>query len=106
MPEDHIEEKKRFRYHLDDMIFIRPFKNMAVAILLAFFLGPIGLLYATFLGGVIMAIIIFILLSATLASQSIGPLVVLAWLICPFWAALSCGRQNKKMMRRFDREML
>lgn len=85
-------------------VLVRPYKNMATAILLALFLGPIGLLYSTFLGGVIMAIVVFIFLAAMTANSAVGPLVWIAWLICPFWAVLSSGRHNRKMMKRWEKD--
>lgn len=86
----------------DNFVLVRPFKSMAVAILLALFLGPIGLLYSSFLGGVIMAIIVFIFIAATSANPGVQPLVWVAWLVCPFWAVLASGRHNKKLLKRWE----
>jgi predicted membrane metal-binding protein len=84
-------------------VLVRPFKNMAIAILLALFLGPIGLLYSTFLGGVIMALVVFVFLAAMTANPAVGPIVWVSWLVCPFWAVLAAGRHNKKMMKRWEK---
>lgn len=96
-PEGPLELNER-----DSFVLVRPFKSMAVAILLALFLGPIGLLYSSFVGGVVMAIIVFIFIAATSANPAVQPLVWIAWLVCPFWAVISSGRHNKKLLKRWE----
>lgn len=86
-----------------NFVLVRPFKNVAVSILLALFLGPIGLLYSSFFGGVIMAVVLFIFLAAMTANPAVQPVVWVAWLVCPFWAVLASGRHNKKMMKRWGK---
>ncbi|CAB5038215.1 unannotated protein [freshwater metagenome] len=71
---------------------VGPQKNVAVAILLAFFFGPLGLLYATVQGGLIMLLIAIVSL----------PFVFLAaipqffvWVGCMVWAGVAVSNQNK-----------
>lgn len=85
-------------------LFMQPFKSVAVAILLALFLGPIGLLYSTFWGGVIMFFISFILLAAMTVNSAIAPLVLIAWIICSFWTVRACNRYNKNLMKTIHKK--
>lgn len=69
-------------------------KSTVLGLILAFFFGPLGLLYSTVLGGVIMivvAIVTFFILPL------IGPIV--AWLISFVWAFVALFMHNGKVKR-------
>jgi hypothetical protein len=73
------------------IVVVNKQKSVGTAFLLAFFFGPLGLLYASVAGGIIMffvACILFFLL----------PIVgyVLAWIICIIWAVVAAGNANSK----------
>lgn len=70
----------------------RPFKNLAGALLFSVFLGPVGLLYASSLGGIIMIIIGFIVA----CTPYLVPKIIV-WLICCVWSVLAVNRYNKKL---------
>lgn len=64
-------------------------KSTGVAILLAFFFGPLGLLYATTSGAIIMFLVNLVLFF-------ILPVVgmVIGWIACIIWAAVAVGQTN------------
>jgi len=66
-------------------------KSTMVAVVLALFFGPLGMLYSTILGGVIMFII-----SLVAGIFTLGFGLLFTWPICVIWAALAADRQNKK----------
>lgn len=70
-----------------------PLKNVAGALLFSVILGPVGLLYATSLGGIIMIVIGFIVA----CSKFIVP-IVMVWLICCIWSVLAVNHYNKKQI--------
>ena len=71
---------------MDDVKFvvIKPRRSLAAALLLAVFFGPVGLLYASFWGGVIMSVLG--LIAMLLPGSVAGFLGMLVWVICPFWS--------------------
>lgn len=75
------------------MTRILPFKSTAIALLFSAFLGPVGLLYSTVWGGVIMIILGLIVVS----HQFLIP-IILVWLISCVWAVIAVDRYNKKIM--------
>jgi hypothetical protein len=71
-------------------------KNMIAALVLALFLGPIGLLYASVTGGIIMLAINAITLILSIVTFGLlTPIFGLSWLTCLVWAALAVDRKNK-----------
>ena len=73
-----------------NIIIVANKKSVGTAFLLAFLLGPLGLLYASIIGGVVMflfAIISFFIL------PFIGPIFV--WVGCIIWAIISAQNANK-----------
>lgn len=66
-------------------------KSVGVALLLTFFFGPLGLLYASVLGGVIM-----IVLSLIIGFLTLGLGLIFTWLASLIWAVIALTQQNKK----------
>lgn len=64
-------------------------KSVGLAFLLAFFLGPLGLLYASVMGGILM---FFISLVLFVFLPIIG--AVIAWVICIIWAVSAANAAN------------
>lgn len=75
-----------------------PFKNLAGALLFTIFLGPLGLLYASSLGGIIMIILGFI----TACSKLIVP-NIFVWIGSSIWSVLATNRYNKKILRELNK---
>ena len=92
------------------VLISRNTKSVGIAILLTLLLGPIGLFYASVLGGVIMSFLPIILTVLiiygntdnflTLASWSVGLFLLLPgtyWLINVIWAVLSVNSHNREI---------
>ncbi len=88
----------------------KPHKSIGIAILLTLLLGPIGLFYASVLGGLIMTFVpIFLYLlfivgivqeNSVLVGWSLGLLlffVLTFWLINIIWAVISVSSYNKEI---------
>ena len=68
-------------------------KNVGIALILTFIFGPIGMLYSTVWGGIIM---IFVNLLIGIPTLGFG--LILTWPIQLIWAALAVRSYNKKLM--------
>jgi hypothetical protein len=92
-----------------------PRKNVALALLLAFFLGPIGLLYASVRAGIMVlcipvvctlaAAIGFLLKEPMIWSPALTFLAVYAlcsWVLCLVLALVLSQRYNEEQQRRED----
>ena len=73
----------------------RPGKSLPAAIALAFFLGPIGLLYASLAGGAVMLAVSVIILVPLLLGLHINAVLYFPdWVVCIVWAAFAAaGRE-------------
>lgn len=69
---------------------VLPFKNLAAALLFSVFLGPVGLLYASTVGGVVMIVLGFIVVSSGLPVP-----IILVWLGSCVWSVVAVNRYNK-----------
>ncbi|MBV8803133.1 MAG: hypothetical protein JO131_09300 [Gammaproteobacteria bacterium] len=72
-----------------------PFKNLAGALLFTIFFGPLGLLYSSSMGGIIMLILGFI----TVCSKMIVP-IIFVWIGSSIWSVIATNRYNKKILRQ------
>jgi hypothetical protein len=73
-----------------NIIIVGKQKSVGAAFILAFFFGPLGLLYASIVGGIVMfvaALILFFLLPI------IGPILV--WIGTIIWAVVAAQNANK-----------
>ncbi|HED65920.1 MAG TPA: hypothetical protein ENJ09_10240 [Planctomycetes bacterium] len=68
-------------------------KSVGVAILLTFLLGPLGMLYSTILGAIVMGILFCL---AWLITFGLGLFVL--WPIAILWAALAAYNHNKRVL--------
>lgn len=69
-----------------------PFKSVAGALLFSALLGPVGLLYASFWGGLFMiAVEIFVM------SSHLYFVAFLVWMICCIWSVGAVETYNKKI---------
>lgn len=71
-----------------------PFKSTAIALLFAAILGPVGLLYSSLLGGVVMIVVGFVVVSC----KFIVPIIIV-WLISCIWSVAAVNRYNKMVFR-------
>ena len=70
-----------------------PFKSVAGALLFTVILGPVGLLYSTVWGGVVMILLGLVVIS----SKLIVP-IIFVWVISCIWTAAAVNKYNKKIM--------
>ena len=85
----------------EDIIVYKKGKSIILAFVLAFFLGPLGLFYASPFGGLIMIFFPFITTYLiTINSSEIGILIgvssfliwlIIDWLICILWAIIAAS---------------
>jgi len=68
-------------------------KSMAVAIILAILFGPLGMLYSTVMGGVVM-----IALSILVGIFTLGFGLFITWPVCVIWAAVAANSYNKNIL--------
>lgn len=81
-----------------NVIVIGKQKSVGVAFILAFLFGPLGLLYASVMGGIIMffvSILVFVLIPI------IGP--ILSWIGCIIWAVMAADNVNKTAINQYSR---
>lgn len=80
-------------YVQNKVVVIGGQKSAGVAFLLAFLFGPLGLLYASVTGGLIMLVLSFI-------SIIFFPLAILCWIICMIWAVIAVNNHNSNMTNK------
>jgi hypothetical protein len=68
-------------------------KNVGVSIILTVLFGPLGMLYSTIWGGIIMGGV-----SLVVAIFTLGFGLIITWPICIIWAALAASSYNKKLL--------
>ncbi|MFC9838317.1 DUF2510 domain-containing protein [Rhodococcus sp. NPDC127530] len=72
-------------------------KSVGVAFLLAFLFGPLGLLYASVAGGIIMLAVGFF--AFFLSFVSFGFPFLVHWIICMIWACVAANGHNERIRR-------
>jgi hypothetical protein len=85
-----METNQKFQSETNTInVVVKTQKSVGVAVLLAFFFGPLGMLYSTVTGGIVM----FILnLLALLVTAGLG--LFITWPIGIIWAALAAKKIN------------
>ena len=72
---------------------VTPTKSMGTAIFLTVLFGPLGMLYSTIVGAIVMFI-----LSAIVGLVTVGLGLIVMWPICIIWAAIATSNYNKKLV--------
>lgn len=72
----------------------QPYKSVAGALLFTVVLGPVGLLYSSFWGGVIMILLAIVVFSSKFFFPSL-----LVWVACSVWGVGAVEKCNKKIMK-------
>ena len=78
---------------------ILPLKSVAGTLLFSVTLGPVGLLYASTIGGALMTFLMAVLLTNFGLTSKVMPAIINLWLICCVWSVIAVNRYNKKMAR-------
>lgn len=71
---------------------LMPYKSVAVGLLFSALLGPVGLLYASFRGGVILTVLAIVVLCNKFLFVAL-----LIWLISCIWSVRAVESYNKKI---------
>lgn len=69
-------------------------KSVGIAILLTILFGPLGMLYSTIVGAIIM-----IVLSVFLALVTLGFSILITWPVSIVWAAVAAHLYNRRLLR-------
>ena len=73
----------------------RPGKSLGVAVALAFFLGPIGLFYASITGAMVMLTVSVVVLVPILLGLHINAVIYFpVWVVCVLWAAFAAHERT------------
>lgn len=75
-------------------VFI-PTKSVGVAFLLTFLFGPLGMLYSTVAGGLVM-----LLVTPVFALFTLGLSLFVTWPICIIWACVAASSHNDRLVRQ------
>jgi hypothetical protein len=74
------------------IIVVKPTKSVGVAILLSFLFGPLGMLYSTIAGGLIMFVVTGI---SFILTAGVG--LFITWPIGIIWAAVAANSHNNRI---------
>lgn len=72
-------------------VAVAPPKSVGLALVLTFLFGPLGLLYSSVVGGIVMFII-----TVVAASVTFGVSVFVTWPICMIWGAIAASNANAR----------
>lgn len=74
-------------------IVVVPTKSVGLAILLGVLFGPLGLLYSTVSGAIVMFVV-----SIVIGVVTVGFGLILTWPICGIWAAVAAKSHNERLL--------
>lgn len=83
--------------HQQKIVFANPYKSPVAGILLSVVLGPIGLLYASFMGSIIMTFLFLIVVAMSFLGVKAGSFCFLLWVISIYWTVAKVNRYNRKI---------
>ncbi|MFZ1704887.1 MAG: DUF4339 domain-containing protein [Saprospiraceae bacterium] len=72
-------------------------KSLGLAVVLSLIFGPLGLLYSSVTGGVIM---FFVSIFIGLITLGFG--IVISWLVCVVWSVVAVNNHNEKISSRIN----
>ena len=78
-------------------IVVTPTKSVGIALLLSFLFGPLGMLYSTVLGALVMFVAN---LGAVFLTAGLG--LFLTWPIGMAWAAMAANQSNSKLLMQSE----
>ncbi len=68
-------------------------KSVGLVVVLTILFGPLGMLYSTILGGIIMGVI-----SIVVGIVTLGLGLIITWPICVIWAVVAANSHNKRII--------
>lgn len=78
----------------NQLVAFLPYKNTATAIVLCVILGPIGLLYSSLWGGLVMSF-----LGLMVARYQFYYLLACFWIVCCVWTTYAVDRYNRRLFQ-------
>lgn len=93
-------EPKRFVPQPQQYMITKPTKSIGIALVLALLFGPIGLFYASIIGGIVMFFVCGILNAIGLLMMGVGLFVTIpvTGIMCAIWAYISVERYNRLLL--------
>ena len=76
-------------------IVVTSTKSVGISLILTILFGPLGMLYSTIWGGIIMMVI-----SLLLALLTAGFSLFITWPICVIWGALAVSSANHRILEQ------
>ena len=73
-------------------VIVKAEKSMGVTILLTILFGPLGMLYSTITGAIVMIIV-----NVVVAIVTLGFGLLITWPVCIIWAAVATNKYNKNL---------
>ena len=73
-------------------IIVKAEKSMGITILLTILFGPLGMLYSTVTGAIVMIIV-----NVVVAIITLGFGLFITWPVCFIWAAIATNKYNKSL---------
>lgn len=72
-----------------------PYKSIAVTLLFCVILGPVGVLYSSLTGGIVM-----IVLGLVIVRTKLMGLILVLWLASCVWGVAAANRYNRKLAQQ------
>lgn len=76
-------------------VITQPTRSIGISIILTVLLGPLGMLYSTISGGIIMLVVTFFVAIFTL-----GLGLLITWPICIIWGAVAANTYNQELLSK------
>lgn len=71
-------------------------KSVLLAALLTLFLGPLGMLYSTAVGAIVMIVVYLAILGLSVVTLGMGSILFLpAWAVCIVWGVIAAQKRNR-----------
>lgn len=74
-------------------VVVMPTKSVGISILLTFLFGPLGMLYSTILGALVMFVV-----SVIVAIVTLGLGLLITWPISIIWGAMAASAHNRRLV--------
>jgi len=80
------------------VVVVAPTKSVGISLMLTILFGPLGMLYSTVPGGLIMMAVNLFVVCIAVCTAGIGALLFLiTWPICVVWGAMAASSYNRKL---------
>ena len=86
------ENSKQINTQPMNVVVVSQPKSVLAAFLLTFFFGPLGMLYSTIIGGIIMIVV-----SIVVGFLTLGFGLIVTQIICLIWSIIAVNSYNNKL---------